>query len=599
MKKVKQFFASLRTKPVRIRGQMYMFYGFALLIPLTIIGLLLLNAGGNLLEEHCIELLEADNLRVKTLVSEITTNAYAVSEEILYDNDLKTLLTEQYDAYSDFIGAVNRHSTLDTLIYNNQEIGNIYIYTDNPTVRNYKQFRPEPQELPAWYTVTLQNSGALWFSMAEEAYGNDLSNLCLARRVVLPESDYQAVLVIRINDSYIRSRIDSASLVDAISVDGGGIVYSTKRAWYGEPQPVEIDRSQSYYRYSGQTKVEGIQYFATVSTVHLYKTNCKMYITTMDSSGFASSRTLIRSWAVLLAVAMLVPGVMLVIFANYFSSRVRRLREQMYKARSQDYNMDAAMGGRDELTEAYEDLKAMVQDIKEKDAKMYEAELNAKELRSNQQAIEYKMLASQINPHYLYNTLETIRMKALSGGNREVADSVKILARTMRYVQDNTGTAFTTLQRELDHAGDYLAIQKLRFGERINHTVTVQPGLDTTQYKMLPLLLQPLVENAVVHGLEAMDGVGRITIEITRDDTYLKIAVSNNGLGMDAQELETVRRRLEAEEADPRAGIALYNINRRICLLCGDAYGLQIQSVPGSQTCVTLFLPADSTNISF
>lgn len=108
--------------------------------------------------------------------------------------------------------------------------------------------------------MTLQNSGALWFSMAEEAYGNDLSNLCLARRLVLPESDYQAVLVIRINDSYIRSRIDSASLVDAISVDGGGIVYSSRRAWYGEPQPVQIDRSQSYYRYSGKTEVEGTRY---------------------------------------------------------------------------------------------------------------------------------------------------------------------------------------------------------------------------------------------------------------------------------------------------------------------------------------------------
>lgn len=599
MKKIKQFFAALRRRPMRIRGQMYMFYGLALLIPLAIVGTLLLNTGSNLLEEHCIELLEADNLRVKTLVSEVTTNAYAVSDEILYDNGLKTLLTDQYDTYSEFIGAVNRYSTLDTLIYNNQEIGSIYIYTDNPSVQNYKQFRPEPQELPAWYTVTLQNSGALWFSMAEEAYGNDISNLCLARRLVLPESDYRAVLVIRISDSYIRSRVDSASLVDAISVDGGGIVYSSKRAWYGQPQPVEIDRSQSYYRFSGQTEVEGTKYFATVSTVHLYKTNCKMYITTMDSSGFASSRTLIRSWAVLLAVALLVPGVMLVAFANYFSSRVRRLREQMYKARSQDYNMDATMGGRDELTEAYEDLKAMVQDIKEKDAKMYEAELNAKELRSNQQAMEYKMLASQINPHYLYNTLETIRMKALSGGNREVADSVKILARTLRYVQDNTGTAFTTLQKELDHAGDYLAIQKLRFGERINHTVTVQPGLDTCTYNMLPLLLQPLVENAVVHGLEAIDGVGRIAIDITRDDKYLKIAVSNNGLGMEQQELEEVRRRLEAEEADPRAGIALYNISRRIRLLCGADYGLDIQSIPGTQTCVTLFLPADSTNISF
>ena len=301
----------------------------------------------------------------------------------------------------------------------------------------------------------------------------------------------------------------------------------------------------------------------------------------------------------LLALAILLPGGILFFFAGNFARRVMLLREEMHKARHQEPDMLASFSGNDELTEAFEDLKVMVQDIKEKDAKMYEAELHAKELRSNQQAMEYKMLASQINPHYLYNTLETIRMKALTTGSREVADSVKILGKTLRYVQENTGTAYTSLRRELEHVENYLAIQKLRFGERINHTVSIQPGLDTEGYAMLPLLLQPVVENAVVHGLEARDGIGIISIDIARTGSWLRITVRDNGSGITPEELHTVRDMLEQDTVDPRSGIALYNIHRRIRLSCGPEFGLELESEPGCGTAVTLYLPADSTNISF
>lgn len=236
----------------------------------------------------------------------------------------------------------------------------------------------------------------------------------------------------------------------------------------------------------------------------------------------------------------------------------------------------------------------MVQDIKQKDAKMYEAELNEKELRNNQQLMEYKMLASQINPHYLYNTLETIRMKALTTGNRELADAVKILGKTLHYVQENTGTAFTTLKKELDHVENYLAIQKLRFGDRINHVVRVEPELNPGSYAILPLLLQPVVENAVVHGLEEIDGTGMITIDVGRVENILRIRVRDSGKGMSLSELESLRANMERRDADPHAGIALYNIHRRIRLCYGEKYGVTVESERGCGTCVILTLPAES-----
>ena len=588
-------------RPLKIRGQMYATYAAALLIPLTILGILLMSSGSRVLREHSLAVLEADNRRVRTFLSEVTTQAYNISEDVFFDNDLKQVLTREYSAYSDFIAAANSCSTLDALIYSNREIGDIRIYTDNPTVKNYKQFRLTTEEIAAtdWYTQALESPGAFWMSIYEDAYGNDSSNLCLVRRMALPDSAYQAVIVVRLRDSHIRSRIDSTSVVDAIDLDNRGIVYSSRKGWYGQPLPMAVDSSEAFFRFAGEVEADGTRYFATVSTLNLTRTNCRLHICSLDNSGYASIRSIMSRWILLLALAILLPGAILFFFADYFARRVMQLRREMHKARHQEPDMLATFSGSDELTEAFEDLKVMVQDIKEKDAKMYEAELHAQELRSNQQAMEYKMLASQINPHYLYNTLETIRMKALTTGNREVADSVKILGKTLRYVQENTGTAYTSLHRELEHVENYLAIQKLRFGERINHTLNIQPGLDTAGYAMLPLLLQPVVENAVVHGLEARDGIGIIAIDIACTDACLRITVRDNGTGMTPEELEAVRNKLEQDTIDPRSSIALYNIHRRIRLSCGAEFGLELESEPGTGTAVTLYLPADSTNNLF
>jgi len=249
------------------------------------------------------------------------------------------------------------------------------------------------------------------------------------------------------------------------------------------------------------------------------------------------------------------------------------------------------------LTEAYEDLKNMVNDIKEQEAKMYEAELNEKELRNNQQIMEYKMLASQINPHYLYNTLETIRMKALTMGNKEVADCIKILGKTLRYVLQNTGTTSTTLAKEIEHVENYLAIQKLRFGERINYFINIEEGLETSKYVVLPLLLQPIVENAVVHGLENIDSKGLIDISVSHNDfEELQITISDNGMGMKPEEFEKMQQKLKTPNLKLESSIGVYNISERIRLHYGEEYGLHLESEYGKGTKVTIYLPVITSN---
>ena len=136
---------------------------------------------------------------------------------------------------------------------------------------------------------------------------------------------------------------------------------------------------------------------------------------------------------------------------------------------NEDYDFKEMVRGEDELSEAFSDLEVMVQNIKEKDAQMYKVLLKEQELTNEQQKMEFKMLASQINPHFLYNTLETIRMKAYTVGDREVATAIKLLGKSMRYVLENNGTAFTALKEELDYIEIYMKIQKLRFTDKFDY----------------------------------------------------------------------------------------------------------------------------------
>lgn len=600
MKKRTGFLSKLRLENSRIGVQMLIIYALVLLIPLSVLGVLLVKSGSRMLTQHSIELLEADNHRVRTLMSEVTDQVYSVSDDICFDNSLRQLLAKEYDSYAEFVSASNSYSKSDTLLYNNRELDSILIFTDNPTIKQYKLFRPVTEEIAAqeWYIRSQTATAGFWISYNASSYGNNLSNLCLVRRILLPGTEYQAVVLIRISDSYIRSRIDSGSVVDAISLDGGAIVYSSRRGWYNQALPVAVDTGDAYFRYSGSAELDSGEGLASVTTLKLNKTNSRLYICTLDSSGLQSLRRITFNWLILLIIALVVPGVVLTYFTFYVSRRVKLLREEMRKASSRDYDITGVLGGSDELAEAFADLKTMVQDIKEQEAKVYEAELRTEQLRTRQQAMEYKVLASQINPHYLYNTLETIRMKALTSGNRELADCVKILGKTLHYVQTNTGAAFTTLAKEIEHVENYLTIQKLRFGDRINYTRSVSAEVDPSKVELLPLLVQPVVENAVVHGLETVEGVGTVRLEITREDNTLCIAVRDSGRGIPAGELARIREMLERPEPDPGDSVALYNIHRRLRLCYGPGYGLALESKPGEGTCVTIRIPADgSVNI--
>ncbi len=217
---------------------------------------------------------------------------------------------------------------------------------------------------------------------------------------------------------------------------------------------------------------------------------------------------------------------------------------------------------------------------------------DVEEIELMRKRVELSMLQNQINPHFLYNTLDSIRSKALIENQTEIADMTEALARFFRYCIGNH-EKLVKVREELKHIEDYFHIQEYRFEDRFRMEIYVEE--DDKDYYLPKMTLQPLVENALLHGLEAVNRRGMLNIRVTRLKDELLISVSDNGIGMDQTALQNLNSRLSEryfiKNNSKNNGIAGYNVNSRIKLIFGEEYGITYQSEWGKGTDALIRLP--------
>lgn len=205
---------------------------------------------------------------------------------------------------------------------------------------------------------------------------------------------------------------------------------------------------------------------------------------------------------------------------------------------------------------------------------------------------EIDALQNQINPHFLYNTMETIRGQAICCGAAEIAETAKALADIFRFNINKKGSMIY-LYEELSNIDAYMKIQKIRFSDKFELKKELDEAL--MNLKVPKLLIQPLVENALKHGLEMKRGKGRIVIKGFRTEDTLFISVADDGVGMSLTELDILNKRLVGDnQAELINGIStkvgLVNINDRVKMLYGSKYGIIVRSVQNVGTEVTVML---------
>lgn len=585
---------------VTISRQLYRIYTVVVAVPILLIGSFLLMYTHHMMSNYYMDLLKSDNYRVRDILFDITREVYAISKDISFDGGVRAILAQDFENRQDYIHAVDQNGVLNQYAVTYAEVSKIEIYTDNPTLFNYKQFVQTDESIQGtvWYQQAMEQAGVFWQAIPwEDGYRDNKWDLCLVKRIQLINSPYHAVLVIHIDSNYLRMWVDSTEYSTVLSVDRGAVFYSSDMERNGKGQPLFIEFEEPYFQYTGREKIDGRQCFVNLATLHAYQSGSKIYISTLDKYGYENIWNILRICGLIIVTALLIPGILIHFFTNYFTGRVSLLRQEMHKVSNQDYELIPAFRGSDELSEAFGDLQVMVGNIKEQEARAYEAQIKEQELLIRQQEMEFKMLASQINPHFLYNTLETIRMKALTAGDREAATAIKLLGKSMRYVLENVGTSYTTLAEEINHVEEYMKIQQLRFGDRIRYKRKVEEGLILENYQILPLLLQPVVENAVVHGLDEAEEGGTIVMSVyvkSPDETeFLFIDVDDNGCGMAEETLNRLRTDIEIRDMSRSKSIGLYNINQRLKLHYGEGYRVHVYSEQGTGTRVRLMIPTE------
>lgn len=221
---------------------------------------------------------------------------------------------------------------------------------------------------------------------------------------------------------------------------------------------------------------------------------------------------------------------------------------------------------------------------------------------------EYLALQNQINPHFLYNTLEGIRSEAVIAGMGSVAAMTKALGTFFRYTI-SSANQIVTLEDELLNIRNYYIIQQFRFGDKLNLKIVYEDGTDekeVLEYCLPKLTLQPIVENSIYHGIEPKLGVGELCIRILVTMERLLIRVSDNGLGIEEHKLKEMNEKLKTlnleritSDKNHQGGIAVVNVNNRIKLLFGEDYGVHMYSMYKVGTDVEITLPLLKSGVMY
>lgn len=280
--------------------------------------------------------------------------------------------------------------------------------------------------------------------------------------------------------------------------------------------------------------------------------------------------------------------IVFLLVAFYISRNIamplKLMENSMSKVEKGDFTQKVEINTHDEIGNFASRFNRMVEKIQELIVKVYETQL--KKMES-----DFKALQAQINPHFLYNTLESINCLAEIKDEKEISEMVRGLGKMFRYSIRND-KEFVTLKDELDHVKNYILLQAVRYEDRFKIVYDIPKEL--MEINVLKLILQPLVENAIYHGLEKVSRKGLIRISASLDMDRLKIQVSDNGRGMEKEKIEEINRQLENNIDDLPGSdyngrsIGIFNINSRIKLHFGSKYGLMLEGENDNGIVVTM-----------
>lgn len=486
-----------------------------------------------------------------------------------------------------------------TLLYNNnkEQVSNIALISKEgepisvvPAARFRKNFKAEDEE---WFVNALNKTENIHFTLphvqkmfekGDNSYKWVIS-MSRAVEITVGGSTEQAVLLIEMAYQGLEE------VLDEVTLGNGGYIYlmdsKGEIIWHPKFELIASGRvkennlvAAGYDDGSREEIFNGTR--QTVVTKTVGYTGWKL-VGVIKGTGI--SLNMLKTRLFIVFVILLI--IFIVILINsYISFRVtnpiRELEKSVKELEEGNLDADIYMGGSYEV----QHLGKSVQDMKFRIKGLMQDIVNEHEEKRKS---EFDSLQAQINPHFLYNTLDIIVWQIENEKQSEAVHTVTALARFFR-LSLGKGKNIVTVKDEIDHVKNYLMIQHMRFKNKFDYEFDIAE--DVLELPSLKLMLQPLVENAIYHGMEFMDGDGMIMVKAWREEDELYLSVADNGLGMTEDKVETILTGKSASGNGRGSGIGVKNVNERIKLYFGEAYGLTIDSEPDEGTTVIIHLPA-------
>ncbi|MGR3205277.1 cache domain-containing sensor histidine kinase [Bacillus glycinifermentans] len=530
--------------------------------------------------DHTLQLIGEVNKTTEVYVSHMQNLTYLIST----NDEMEAFFHHQKeDGEADY----KRRTFLQGLTSLYSEAAGILVVNDRGDMISnemYERTKTDLTEEP-WYREAVKNEGI--FKMigkpvnrnirSHVGYGED-EVVTAVRAVIDPETQrVKGVILIDLKLRVLAEATKNIRLGKTgyllIMDENGGNIYSPEssqlflpKEWFQKKSSgnftkrIKGEEYQFIYETSGFTNWTTIGVFKTgepvfeVKEIHLY---VMLFLFTAAFLGMTASYYLSHS----------------------MSKPILKLNSFMQKAEGGDFSTLYEEDRQDEIGLLGRSFNSLMLRIKELML------LTEKQERQKREA-ELRVLQAQINPHFLYNTLDTINWMARKKGAHEVTDLVQALSKLFR-ISLSKGRDIIPLSDEFAHVENYLKIQKARYRDKLNYSI-VPPAIEGERF-ILKLVLQPIVENAIYHGIKEKKGPGHISIKGEEADGCLIIRVEDDGAGMDASALERISRQLKMRESTE--GYGMINVHERILLTFGEPYGLTVESQKGAGTSVTIRLP--------
>lgn len=573
-----------------IRNTIFIYFTVSALVMLLLFGVSMYGRLSRQLEDTIQEENQAVISQVNLSVDSFLRTLMKLSDSLYYDIVKNADLSEESES-------VNSEMML---LYNNNKdyVSNIALLSKEgellqavPAARLKTGMDVTGEE---WFLETLERTDTLHFSMPHVQYIFDDSGnqyrwvITLSRAVEITEgtSTEQGVLLIDITYSSLQYMLDNIALGDRgylyLINSGGELIYHPKMQLIDAGIEEENNKAAAGYRDGNYQEIfQGEKRNVVVKTVGY--TGWKIIGVTPEQ-GFSLNGVKTKLFMVFMVLFFLfLMGVINAYISTRITAPIQELEKSVNALEAGELDTEIYTGGSYEIQHLGHSIGDMAKRIQ---ALMDDIVAEHESKRKS----EFDTLQSQINPHFLYNTLDIIVWMIENEQKNEAVKVVTALARFFR-ISLSKGKSIIPVRDELEHVRNYLMIQQMRFKNKFVYRIEAEP--EVLSLACLKLMLQPLVENAIYHGMEFMDGDGEILVRAYRTESGLCFTVEDNGLGMTKEQVEHLLTETHHVSSKRGSGIGVRNVNERIRLYFGEEYGLSIWSEPDEGTVIKIRLPAN------